>query len=265
MSILDEILAMKRDEVTLLHQPQTRATIRAAALDAPPVRDFSGALRRADGRVAVIAELKRRSPSKGILAPDLDPAATARNYAVGGAVALSVLTDRPYFDGSVADLQAARAATELPVLRKDFTIAEIQLFETRAIGADAALLIVAALDDPTLRDLHDAATALGLAVLVEVHDESEIERALAVGARIVGVNARSLQTFAEDLSIAEALAARIPGEVVRIAESAVRSVSDAARMAAAGFDAVLIGEALVTAPDPAALCTAMGGARVQRP
>jgi indole-3-glycerol phosphate synthase len=264
MSILDEILATKRDEVTLLHQPATRAAIRRAALDAPPTRDFAGALRRADGHLAVIAEVKRRSPSKGLLAPDLDPANTARTYAAGGASALSVLTDLPYFDGRVADLEAARAATDLPALRKDFTIAEIQVFESRAIGADAVLLIVAALDDATLHDLHDAATALGLAVLVEAHDEAELDRALAAGARIVGVTARSLHTFAEDLAVAERLAARIPAGVVRVAESAVRTARDAVRMADAGFDAVLVGEGLVTAADPAAACAAMAAAAVRR-
>jgi indole-3-glycerol phosphate synthase len=265
MGILDEILATKRDEVTLLHQPQTRDAIRRAAFDAPAPRDFAGALRRADGRLAVIAELKRRSPSKGALDPDLDAAETARAYAAGGAAALSVLTDGPYFDGRIEDLQAARAAVSLPALRKDFTIAEIQLLEARAVGADAVLLIVAALDDHALRDLHQAATELGLAVLVETHDDAEVERALQAGARIVGVNSRSLQTFAEDLGVAERLAALLPADVIRVAESAVRSGADAERMAAAGFDAVLVGEALVRSDDPGALCAEMASAVVTRP
>jgi indole-3-glycerol phosphate synthase len=264
VGILDDILVTKRDEVTLLHQPQTRDAIRLAALAAPAPRDFAGALRRADGRLAVIAELKRRSPSKGDLAPDLDAAATAADYERGGASALSVLTDGPFFGGRVADLEAARAATALPALRKDFTIAEIQLLEARAVGADAVLLIVAALDAPMLRDLHDTATELGLAVLVETHDDDEVDRALDAGARIVGVNSRSLQTFAEDLDIAERLAARLPSPVIRVAESAVRSVADAERMAAAGFDAVLVGEALVRADDPVALCRDMTAAHVHR-
>lgn len=265
MGILDEILVTKRDEVTLLHQPQTRDAIRQAALAAPATRDFAGALRRHDGRVAIIAELKRRSPSKGDLAPDLDAAATAMEYERGGAAALSVLTDGPFFGGRVADLEAARAATALPALRKDFTIAEIQLLEARAVGADAVLLIVGALDQAALRDLHDAASDLGLAALVETHDDAELDRALDVGARIVGVNNRSLQNFAEDLAIAERLASRVPPGVIRVAESAVRSVADAERMAAAGFDAVLVGEALVRADDPVALCRGMAAARVQRP
>src|SRR5690349_1241567 len=195
MGVLDDILAAKRDEVTLLHQPSTRRAVERAALDAPVPRDFAGALRPARGTLGVIAELKRRSPSKGDLAPALDPAVTAKAYEAGGAAALSVLTDRPYFGGSIDDLRAAREATALPALRKDFTIAEIQIYEARAVGADAVLLIVAAFrDDAYLRELHDLACDLGLAALVEAHDAAELERALDIGASIVGVNARSLQT-----------------------------------------------------------------------
>ena len=251
--VLDQILAAKRDEVTLLHQPATRDAIRLAALDAPAPRDFAGALRRPDGRLAVIAEIKRRSPSKGELAPDLDPAATATAYQQGGAAALSVLTDQVFFGGSVDDLRSARAATELPALRKDFTIDETQVLEARAIGADALLLIVAALpDDRVLADLRSAAADLGLGVLVEVHDEGELVRALAAGAAIVGVNCRDLGTFDEDLAVAERLADVVPPGVIAVAESAIRGPDDAKRMAAAGFDAVLVGEALVRAPDAAA-------------
>jgi indole-3-glycerol phosphate synthase len=254
MGILDEILAVKRDEVTLLRRPDVRDLLHRHALDAPPTRDFAGALRRPDGRLAVVAELKRRSPSKGDLAPDLDPEASARRYEAGGASALSVLTDRPFFDGAVADLQSAREAMSLPALRKDFVIDEVQVYESRAIGADAMLLIAAALpDDALLADLRALGDELGLGVLVETHDESEVERALAAGATIVGVNSRSLHTFDEDLGTGERLAKLVPPEVIAIAESAVRSASDAARMAEAGFDAVLVGEALVRAPDPAAL------------
>jgi indole-3-glycerol phosphate synthase len=257
MSVLDEILAAKRDEVTLLHQPPTRDAIRAGALAAPPPRDFVAALRGSE-HLAVIAELKRRSPSKGDLAPDLDPAATAAAYAAGGAAALSVLTDRVFFGGSVEDLRRARdAAPDTPVLRKDFTIDADQVYETRAIGADAVLLIVAAVpDDALLRDLHDLAGELGLAALVEAHDNAELERALTVGARVVGVNARNLATFDEDLAGVARLAARIPPDVVAVAESAIRVPDDAAQMAAVGFDAVLVGEALVRAPDPGALVAA---------
>ncbi len=265
MSILDDILATKRDEVTVLRYPQTRDLLRKTALDAPPTRDFTAALRRADGRVAVIGELKRKSPSKGVLAPDLDPGPTAKAYEAGGAVALSVLTDEPYFGGMVADLQAAHDATTLPCLRKDFTIDEVQIYEARAIGADAILLIVAALpDDALLADLHALAIGLGLGVLVEAHDAREVDRALAAGAHVVGINNRDLATFAEDLGVSTGLSTLLPPEVVAVAESAIRSVDDAERVAAAGFDSVLVGEALVRTDDPTALVRAMSTAPVTR-
>ncbi|MDQ1535109.1 MAG: indole-3-glycerol phosphate synthase [Actinomycetota bacterium] len=263
MAILDDILATKRNEVTVLRQPSTRERIRRAALDAQPARDFAGALRRADGHLAVIAEIKRRSPSKGDLAPDLDPEETARQYEAGGAAALSVLTDHPFFGGTVADLQTARATVSLPVLRKDFVIDEIQVFESRGVGADAMLLIVAAFPvDSLMADLHALALELGLSVIVEAHDAEEIERAVAVGARIVGINNRSLETFEEDLAVAERLAALVPDDRVRVAESAVRSAEDAQRMADVGFDAVLVGEALVRAADPSSLVGAMAAVNV---
>ena len=224
MTVLDQILATKRDEVTLLHRPSVRDLLRARALEASPVRDFAGALRPAGATLGVVAELKRRSPSKGDLAPDLDPAATASAYAEGGAACLSVLTDGPYFGGSVDDLHGAREACDLPTLRKDFVVDEVQVYETRAIGADAMLLIVAAIpDDAVLADLHDLAAGLGLAVLVEVHDADELARALAIGARVVGVNARDLGTFHEDLGVGEKLVDGVPADVVMIAESAIRS------------------------------------------
>jgi indole-3-glycerol phosphate synthase len=262
MTVLDEILATKRDEVTLLHRPEVRDLLRSEALAAPPPRDFGAALRRDDGSLAVIAEIKRRSPSKGELAPDLDPAATAAAYAAGGASCLSVLTDRVSFGGSVEDLHCARDACDVPVLRKDFVIDEVQVFETRAIGADAMLLIVAAVpDDALLADLHALATELGLAVLVEAHDAAEAERALGIGARIVGVNARDLGTFAEDLGVGERLASMFPPDVVAVAESAIRSSDDAARMARAGFDAVLVGEMLVKSDDATAAVRGLASIR----
>jgi indole-3-glycerol phosphate synthase len=265
LTILDDILATKRDEVTVLRYPQTRDLLRKTALDAPPTRDFTAALRQPDGRVAVIGELKRRSPSKGDLAPDLDPGPTAKAYEAGGAVALSVLTDGFYFGGTVADLQAARDATSLPCLRKDFTVDEVQVYEARAIGADAILLIVAAIhDDALLADLHALAIALGLGVLVEAHDAGEVERALRAGARIVGVNSRDLSTFAEDLVRATGLSTTIPPEVIAVAESAIRSADDSRRVAAAGFDAILVGEALVRADDPSALVRELAAAPVTR-
>jgi indole-3-glycerol phosphate synthase len=257
MSVLDEILITKRAEVARL--AERAAAIEAEAAAAPPSdRDFAAALRRPDGRLAVIAELKRKSPSKGPLAPGLDAAETAARYAAGGAAALSVLTDGPYFDGSLADLRAARAAVGLPVLRKDFTVDPLQLHEARAAGADAVLLIVAALpDDALLADLHTQATELGLAALVEADDEAGVERALAAGARIVGVTNRNLRDFGEDLSTGTRLASLIPPDVVAVAESAIRSVDHAQAMADAGFSAVLVGEHLVRSPDPEAAVAAL--------
>jgi indole-3-glycerol phosphate synthase len=251
-NVLVEIVASKQAEVTAL--AARRAEVEAAATAAPPARDFLGALR--GPTLGVIAEIKRRSPSKGELAPGLDPVATARAYAAGGASCLSVLTDGPYFGGDRADLVAARGAVALPVLRKDFTVDRLQVDEARAMGADAVLLIVAALDDPTLTDLHVHAVSRGLTVLVEVHDDAELDRALALDPHLVGVNARNLASFTEDLSTGERLVDRIPPGIVAVAESAIRSVDDARRMAEAGFDAVLVGEALVRSDDPSGLVQA---------
>jgi indole-3-glycerol phosphate synthase len=259
-SILDEILDAKRSEVAAL-QPRA-AALEAAAAAAAPARDFARALRRPDGRLAMICEIKRRSPSKGVLALGLDPAALAGAYTAGGAAALSVLTDGPYFGGSLDDLASARAACPLPVLRKDFTVDEVQIVEARAAGADAVLLIVAALSDARLRALLACASDCGVAALVEADDADGVARALDAGARIVGVTNRDLRTFGEDLTVAERCARLIPADRVAVAESAIRRAEDAARMAAAGFDAALVGEALVRADDPAALVAAMGAARV---
>ncbi len=264
MGILDEILATKRDEVTVLRHPATRKLLQRTALAASQPRDFAQSLRHEDGSLAVIAECKRRSPSKGELSPDLNAEVTAQMYERGLASAMSVLTDAPYFGGSIEDLQLARAHCGLPVLRKDFVIDEIQVYETRAVGADAMLLIVAALDDAALHDLHTLGRELGLGVLVETHDESELDRALACGAEVIGVNSRSLQTFGEDLSIAEALRSLIPSDCVAVAESAVRSIADAQRMADAGFDAVLVGEAFVRNDHPELLCRDMASCTVRR-
>lgn len=262
MTVLDDILAAKRDEVTMLHRPSVRDAIMQTALDAPPVRNFVDALRPVGDTMGLIAEIKRRSPSKGELAPDLDAAAMARRYAAGGATALSVLTDQPFFGGTVEDLVTARAACELPVLRKDFIIAEIQVYETRAIGADALLLICAAVpDDGQLRELHTLALDLGLAVLTEVHDAAELERAVGIGAGVIGINARDLGTFAEDLPAASALVAGLPAGAIAVAESAIRSDADAAAVAAAGFDAMLVGEYLVRSADPTATVRSLAAQR----
>ncbi len=226
------------------------------ARQAPPARPFREALEGGD-QLGVIAEIKRRSPSRGDLHAELDPAAMGRVYRDGGAVALSVLTDGPHFGGSADDLRAARAAVDLPVLRKDFTVAPIDVCDARLMGADCVLLIAAALDDAELADLHRLAADLGLDALVEVHDEAEVERALAAGAGLVGVNQRDLHTFAVDQERAVRVATSIPPGVVRVAESGVRGVDDARTLAGAGYHAVLVGESLVTAPDPAAAVAAL--------
>jgi indole-3-glycerol phosphate synthase len=232
------------------------------ARSAAPTRGFADALRRASAsELAVIAEVKRRSPSKGDLAPGLDPAATALAYEAGGAACLSVLTDEEWFGGSAADLQAARAAVAVPVLRKDFTVGPRDVCDARRMGADAVLLIVAALDDAELDDLHALAVELTLDVLVEVHDEGELDRALTVGAAVVGVNQRDLVTFDVDTDRAVRVGAAMPADVVRVAESGIRTPDDAARLAAAGFHAVLVGESMVTAGDPAGSVTALRVAR----
>ena len=222
----------------------------------PPTRGFRAALADADG-LAVIAEVKRRSPSAGPLRPDLDPAALARAYAAGGASCLSVLTDATSFGGSAADLTVARAAGALPVLRKDFTVSERDVVDTRRMGADAVLLIAAALDDAELAAFSALAAEVGLDALVEVHDEAELQRALAVDATLVGVNQRDLVTFEVDNERAVRVGEAMPPSVVRVAESGIRGPEDAAGLAAAGFDAVLVGESVVTSGDPAAAVAAL--------
>jgi indole-3-glycerol phosphate synthase len=229
----------------------------AQAAATPEPRDFAAALRGTG--IACIAEIKRRSPSKGDLNPDLSPDLVAKDYVVGGASCLSVLTDTRYFGGSADDLRAARAACDLPVLRKDFTVSELDIVDARLMGADAVLLIAAALSEEELGRFHQRATTLGLAALVEVHDEAELDLALGAGAHLVGVNQRDLRTFAVDHDRARALAARIPADVVAVAESGIRDGDDARRLADAGYDAVLVGETLVCAPDrPAALRALIG-------
>lgn len=253
---LDRILADHRQRA--FEDLRSLDALITEARSMPPARGFTDALRGVpDGELAVIAEVKRRSPSKGDLAPDLDPAETAAAYAAGGAACLSVLTDEAHFGGSSADLQAARAVVDIPVLRKDFTVDSRDVCDARLMGADAVLLIVAALDDAELRDLHRLATELGLDVLVEVHDEPELERATAIGARLIGVNQRDLVTFEVDHERAVRVGAAMPTGVVRVAESGIRGPADAAALAAAGFDAVLVGESVVTASDPAGSVAAL--------
>lgn len=245
---LDSILRHHRARVAAGAASAERA-IDAARAATSAVRDIAAALRQPG--VSVIAEIKRRSPSKGVLSGHLRVEELAATYAVAGAAALSVLTDEAHFGGSADDLATARAAVELPVLRKDFTVAPVDVAEARLMGADAVLLIAAALDDSELADLHALAGELGLAAVVETHDEEEVERALRAGAAIVGVNQRDLATFEVDDARAVRVARAIPSDVVRVAESGIRGPDDVARLAEAGYDAFLVGEHLVTAPDPA--------------
>lgn len=236
--------------------------LRARARDAAPARDFVSAL--TGPGLGVVAEVKRRSPSKGDLARDLDPAAQASLYGEGGAVAVSVLTEPSAFGGSLADLAAVRRACDLPVLRKDFTVDAAQIWEARAASADAVLLIVAVLDDADLARLLDTADEAGVTALVEVHTEEEVERARRAGAAVIGVNNRDLTTFRVDLGTAERLGPLLDG-CVRIAESGIAGPEDASRMAEAGYDAVLVGESLVRAPDPAGLVRRIAAATAVRP
>jgi indole-3-glycerol phosphate synthase len=232
----------------------------ARAQSSPPTRPFAAHLSvSTGGGLAVIAEVKRRSPSKGVLDAELDPAQVASDYEAGGAACVSVLTDEEFFGGSAADLEAVRSACGLPVLRKDFTVCEADVCDARLMGADAVLLIVAALSDDELVGLLSLAVELSLDALVEVHDEVELERALDVGAELVGVNQRDLATFSVDLDRAAALVQMIPPEVVAVAESGIRDEDDARRLAGLGYQAVLVGESLVRAPDRPAAVRALAG------
>jgi indole-3-glycerol phosphate synthase len=230
------------------------SAVEAAALARPPALDARAALERAD-HVKVIAEVKRASPSRGSLAAIADPAALARQYAAGGASAISVLTEQRRFGGSLADLEAVRAAVPTPLLRKDFIAEPYQVLEARAAGADLVLLIVAALDDAHLSQLHSLVLELGMTPLVETHSEEEVRRAVGLGAQVIGVNARDLSTFELDRDLFARLAPLIPEGTVRIAESAVLGVDDVAHYRRGGADVVLVGEALVTGGDPVAALT----------
>jgi indole-3-glycerol phosphate synthase len=251
---LDRIIAAHRARSAADHRRLEDLVAETESL--PPTRGFSAAL-RADGGVSVIAEVKRASPSKGRLAMDLDPAELARAYERGGARAVSVLTDREFFSGSPEDLKKARSAVALPVLRKDFTVGPADVLDARIMGADAVLLIVAALSPSDLPDLISLAASIGIDALVEVHDEGEAELALASGATLIGVNQRDLVTFDVDTRRAVRVAAALPRDVVRIAESGITSPEDVKPLADAGFDAVLVGEALVCSAEPEAAVRAL--------
>lgn len=259
MSVLDDIIAGVRIDLDRRRTQTPVADLRAALSDVDPARDPMPHFR--DAGSSVIAEVKRRSPSKGDLAAIPDPAELARHYAAGGAAAISVLTEERRFGGSLADLRAVRAAVDVPLLRKDFLVEGYQLLEARAAGADLVLLIVAALDDDTLLRLHDEARELGLTVLVEVHDEPETERAVALGAELVGVNARNLRTLDVDPGAFARLAPLVPDDRVLVAESGITGPDDVTTYVDLGARAVLVGEALVKGGDPEAAVRAMTGVR----
>ena len=246
--MLDQIVADTRASLPAL---RARAeSIRALAADQPPARDFESAL--SGSGLSVIAEIKRASPSRGVLNAELDPVERARAYERGGAAAISVLTEPRYFHGSEADLRAVRGAVDIPVLRKDFTVDELQIWEARAMGADAVLLIVAVLSPEEIARFLEVAHEAGIAALVEAHSEVEADIARASGARIIGVNNRDLTTFDVDLATADRIAPRLQGVPVKVAESGIFEREDAARMQAAGYDALLVGESLIRSSDPAA-------------
>jgi indole-3-glycerol phosphate synthase len=262
-SVLDRILAHKRHEVVLQQTRVPPDALQQRAAQAPPPRDFAAALRTAPG-VALIAEVKKASPSRGVLLESFDHRELAGTYIDHGAAALSVLTDEHFFQGSLSYLHDIRMRPDgaVPLLRKDFLLDPYQLYEARAAGADAVLLIIAALDDAMLRSLLDLTHTLGMAALVEVHTAAELERALAAGARIVGVNNRDLHTFTTTLETTEHLAARLPGGEARpllVSESGIFRADDVARLSDCGVDAVLVGEALVTAPDLGAQVRELSG------
>ena len=259
MSVLDQIIVGVREDLAAREAARPLADVRAALADVDPARDPMPHF-RAPGS-SVIAEVKRKSPSKGELADITDPAALATAYAAGGAAAISVLTEQRRFGGSLDDLVAVRAAVDTPILRKDFIVTGYQLVEARAAGADLALLIVAALDDDDLRRLHDEARELGLTVLVEVHDEAETERAVALGAELVGVNARNLKTLAVDNDTFGRLAPLVPEDRVLVAESGISGPDDVTRFVGEGARAVLVGEALVRDGDPTAAVRTMTGVK----
>lgn len=260
--LLAAIVAAARKIVEIRQARCPVQTLAGQQVRTPAGDAFEGALSGADGggEPRVIAECKRRSPSKGVLRQDYDPAAHARAYAAAGAVAISVLTEPTFFDGSPDHLRAVRSAVEIPILRKDFIVSEYQLIEAAALGADAALLIVAALDQRELVSLLHVAARLRLAALVEVHNREELRRAVDAGARVIGVNSRNLRTLTVHPEVLAELAAEIPREIVAVAESGIRTGEDITRLSAAGYDAFLVGERLITQPDPGVALRELRGA-----
>jgi len=259
-TILDQIVASKREEIARSKHETPEAALRARLAEAPPVRNFFAAL-TAGPPVRLIAEVKKASPSRGVIRADFNPVEIARTYERHGAACLSVLTDRPYFQGSLDYLRQIRAAVELPVLRKDFIIDSYQVIEARAAGADAVLLIAECLDDATLDRLHGEIIALGMTPLVELYEPANLARVLRIGAKRVGVNNRDLRTFKVDLEHTLRLRASIPADRVMGSESGIRNRADVERLAAAGVQAMLGGESRVKQPDiGAAVDALLGGA-----
>ncbi|MFC7216658.1 indole-3-glycerol phosphate synthase TrpC [Streptomyces polyrhachis] len=250
MSVLDEIIDGVREDLAERQARVSLEELKERAARAPSARDGVAALK--GDSVRVVCEVKRSSPSKGALAAIADPAALAADYEAGGAAVISVLTEQRRFGGSLADLEAVRAKVDVPILRKDFIVTAYQLWEARAYGADLVLLIVAALEQEALVSLVERAESIGLTPLVEVHDEDEVERAVAAGAKIIGVNARNLRTLRVDRSTFDRVAPEIPAGIVKVAESGVRGPHDLIAYANEGADAVLVGESLVTGKDPRA-------------
>ena len=251
MSTLDTIIAHKHVELAAARAAVAETELRRQAADMAPARDFRGAL-HADGH-RINAEVKKTSPPQGVIRPDFDPVAIAHQYVAAGAAALSVLTDARFFQGSAEIFRAVRADVQLPMLRKDFTVDAYQLYEARVLGADAVLLIVAALAQPQLGDLLALSAELGMASLVEVHNAEELDRALAAGAQIVGINNRDLHTFVTDTAVTLRLAPAVPRTCTLVSESGIKRPEDLAPLAAAGVDAFLIGETFMRAPSPGAL------------
>ncbi|MEO8278933.1 MAG: indole-3-glycerol phosphate synthase TrpC [Ideonella sp.] len=252
--ILDKIVAVKRDEIDSARRARDLQSLRRDAQALGGLRDFGGAMRaKVDaGKAAVIAEIKKASPSKGVLRADFRPAEIAASYAAGGAACLSVLTDRQFFQGSAQYLEQARRACALPVIRKDFLIDAYQVYEARAMGADCILLIVACLDPGLMAELEQQATELGMAVLVEAHDGAELDRALRLQTRLIGINNRNLRSFEVDLATTLALRSEVPDDRLLVTESGILGVRDVARMRSAGVHAFLVGEAFMRADDPGA-------------
>lgn len=264
MTVLDEIVAGVREDLEArkraLPEPELEALCRLAIEGGPERPSFAAALRRvAGGPVRVIAEVKKASPSRGPIAPGADPVAIAQGYERAGAAAISVLTEARRFGGSLEDLARVARAVRVPLLRKDFVVERYQLLEARAAGASAVLLIAALHDGPALRALREEAAALGLEALVEVHDEPDLARAAAARAAIIGVNNRDLRTLAVSLAVSERLAPLLPRGAVRVSESGIAGKEDVARLADSGYDAVLVGERLMAAPDPAAALAELFG------